>query len=126
MTFSRPAVRVLAGLAAVTGIAFALAPVAASEPSGKLIDTTCSYPQVIAALQTEAPQMADRLQKRPEAQAKVQELLALPVPERRDRVQGFLDRNPDVRAAVETRKSTPEGQETVAKLNRVADTCLNY
>ncbi len=126
MTLTHPAVRVLAGLAAVTGMAFALAPVAASEPAGKLIETTCSYAQVDAALQAEAPQLADRLQQRPEAQSKVQELLALPVPERRDRVQGFLDRNPDVRAAVETRKSTPEGQDTVAKLNRVADTCHNY
>lgn len=126
MTLSRPAVRVLAGLAAVNGIAFALAPVAASEPAGKLIETTCSYAQVDAALQVEAPQMADRLQQRPEAQSKVQELLALPVPERRERVQGFLDRNPDVRASVETRKSTPQGQETLAKLNRVAETCHNY
>ena len=126
MTISQPAVRVLAGFAAATGVAFALAPLAASEPAGPLIETTCSYPQVDAALQAEAPQMADRLHERPEAQSKVQALLALPVPERHDRVQGFLDRNPDIRAAVEKRKSTPEGQETVAKLNRIAQTCHNY
>lgn len=126
MTISRPAVRGLSALAVLTGVVLGFAPVAASEPAGKLIDTTCSYPQVTAALQAEAPQMADRLKQRPEAQSKVQELLALPVPERRERVQGFLDRNPDVRASVETRKSTPQGQETLAKLNRVAETCHNY
>jgi hemophore-related protein len=126
MTSSRPVVRGLAAFAVLAGAALGLAPLAASAPAGKLLETTCSYPQVIAALQAEAPQMADRLQKRPDAQSKVQELLALPVSERRERVQGFLGRNPDVRAAVEARKSTPEGQETVARLNRVADTCLNY
>lgn len=126
MAFSRSAVRTFAGFTAMAGMAFGLAPVAASEPSGKLIETTCSYAQIDAALQAEAPQMADRLHNRPEAQSKVQELLALPVPERRERVQGFLDRNPDIRAAVQTRKATPQGQETVAKLNRVAETCHNY
>lgn len=126
MTFSHPAVRVLAGFTAAAAVTVALASSAAAEPSGKLIETTCSYQQVDAALQAEAPQLADRLHSRPEAQSKVQELLALPVPERRDRVQGFLDRNPDVRAAVERRRSTPEGQATVAKLNRIAETCHNY
>jgi len=126
VALSHSAVPMFAGLTAMAAMAFGLAPVAASEPSGKLIETTCSYAQVDAALQAEAPQMADRLHNRPEAQSKVQELLALPVPERRQRVQGFLDRNPDVRAAVQRRKSTPEGQETVAKLNRVAETCHNY
>lgn len=126
MAFPRSAVCTFGSFAAITGIAFGLAPVAASEPAGKLIETTCSYEQVDAALQAEAPQMADRLHSRPEAQSKVQELLALPVPERRERIQGFLDRNPDIRSAVQKRKSTPEGQETVAKLNRVAETCNDY
>ncbi|MCF6390606.1 hemophore-related protein [Mycobacterium sp. MBM] len=126
MAVFRSAARLFAGFTALAATTFGLAPVAAAEPSGKLIETTCSYAQVDAALQAEAPQLADRLHSRPEAQAKVQELLALPVPERRERVQGFLDRNPDVQAAVQKRKNTPQGQETVAKLNRVAETCHNY
>ncbi|WP_165606769.1 hemophore-related protein [Mycolicibacterium iranicum] len=115
-----------AAVIAATVCAVGYAPIAASQPGGPLIDTTCSYEQVDAALSVEAPRAAERLRNRPDAQAKAQALLALPVAERRAKVNEFLDRNPDVRRIIETRRDTPQGQDTVAKLQRVAQTCHNY
>lgn len=107
--------------------AVSLPAVASAEPgSGPLIATSCSYEQLTAALQVQVPQAAARLAEHPEAQAKLRELIALPVEQRRQRVQGYLDRNPDVRAKIEEKRSTPEGQQTVQMLARVADTCRDY
>jgi len=100
---------------------------ASAQPfNGPLIETTCSYAQLEAALQVEAPEASARLAERPEAQARLQELVALPVDRRKERVQQFLDRNPDVRARIDEKRNTPEGQEKVQMLTRVGDTCHNY
>jgi hemophore-related protein len=99
---------------------------ASAQPSGPLIETTCSYAQLEAALQVEAPEASARLADRPDAQAKIQELLGLPVDERRQRMQSFMDRNPDVASMIRQKRNTPEGQNKVAKMQRIADTCHNY
>jgi len=107
--------------------AMSLSPVASAEPGdGPLIETTCSYAQIEAALQVEAPEASARLAERPDAQAKLQQFVALPVDQRRVRLQQFLDRNPDVRTKIEEKRNTPEGQEKVQMLTRIADTCHNY
>jgi hemophore-related protein len=93
---------------------------------GPLIQTTCSYEQLAAALQVQAPQASSRLAEHPDAQAKLRSLIALPVDQRKERVNGFLDRNPDVRAKIEEKRNTPEGQQKVATLARIADTCHDY
>lgn len=93
---------------------------------GPLIETTCTYEQLAAALQVQAPQASSRLAEHPDAQAKLRALIALPVDQRKARVNGFLDRNPDVRAKIDEKRNTPEGQQKVAMLARVADTCHDY
>lgn len=121
-------IRTYALLAAPVTVAAVLIPiaVASAEPSGRLVETGCSYEQITAALRVEMPQLAERLDGNATAQQRVRDLLALPVDQRRDRVRGFLDRNPDVQRIIDEKRSTPEGQEKIAKLNRVADTCPNY
>jgi hemophore-related protein len=102
-------------------------PVASAAPGdGPLIETTCSYAQLEAALQVEAPEASAPLAQRPDAQAKLQELVALSVDQRRQRLRQFLDRNPDVRAKIEEKSGTPEGQQKIQMLARIADTCHNY
>jgi len=114
---------VLAGLIA----AGSLSPTASADVGdGPLIQTTCSYAQLVAALQVEAPKASARLAERPEAQAKLQELVSLPVDQRKQRVQQFLDRNPDVRAKIEEKRNTPEGQAAQQKAAVIAATCHNY
>lgn len=115
------------GSACAVVVALSLpAPASALPLDGPLIETTCSYAQLEAALQVEAPTAAARLAERPDAQAKLQELVALPVDARRARVQSFLDRNPDVQNMIDEKRSTPEGQQKVQMLARIADTCHNY
>lgn len=73
--------------------AVSLAPpaVASAEPGdGPLIETTCSYAQLVAALRVENPELAALLDKNPDAQAKLQQLVALPVDERKQRLQSRL------------------------------------
>lgn len=100
---------------------------APQDPSvSAFVETTCSYSQLEAALQSDAPDAAARLAARPQAQARLQLLLALPVDERWQAVQSFLDRNPDVQAKVDQNRDTPQGQQAIATLNRVSSTCHNY
>ena len=104
-----------------------LSPIASADPGdGPLIETTCSYPQLMAALQVEAPQASARLAEHPDAQAKLQEFVALPVDQRRQRLQQFLDRNPDVRAKIDEKRNTPEGQAKIQMLAGIAATCHDY
>ena len=99
---------------------------ASAQPSGPLIETTCSHTQIEAALQVEAPEASDRLAENPDAQAKMQELLGLPIDQRKQRVQSFLDRNPDVAAKIDQKRNSPEGQDKLLKMQRIADTCHDY
>src|SRR5882724_4375479 len=111
MAFS-PLIRAFVGVMS----AVAIAPAATADPGdGPLIETTGSYPQLMAALQVEAPDASARLAEHPEAQAKLRAFVALPIDQRRQRVQQFLDRNPDVRAKIDEKRDTPEGQAKLQK-----------
>lgn len=112
------------GLAAA--VSFISAAPASAQPGGPLIETTCNYAQIEAALRVEAPEVSTRLAEDPDAQAKVQKLLGLPIDQRKQQVQSFLDRNPDVAAKIEQKRNSPEGQDKLQKMQRVADTCHNY
>lgn len=118
--------RITGVLGLLGAVSLMTAGTASAQPAGPLIETTCSYAQIEAALQVEAPEASGRLAENPEAQAKVQALLGLPVDQRRERVQSFLDRNPDVASMIERKRNTPEGQDKLQKMQRVADTCHNY
>ena len=120
-------VRIAAGIGVFAAVSMSGAGIASAEPgAGPLIETTCSYGQLMAALQVEAPEASARLAQRPDAQAKLQEFVALPIDQRKQRVQGFLNRNPDVRAKIDERRNTPEGQAKVQMLAGIAATCHNY
>ncbi|RDH79922.1 hemophore-related protein [Mycolicibacterium moriokaense] len=118
--------------AAVIGIACTVAAISLSATAsaapldGPLIETTCSYEQLTAALQVQAPQASARLADSPDAQARLRDLIALPVDQRRQRIQGFLDRNPDVRAMIDDKRNTPEGQQKMQMAAQVANTCHDY
>ncbi|WP_319457641.1 MULTISPECIES: hemophore-related protein [unclassified Mycobacterium] len=114
-------------LLGLTMLALTVVPQAAAEPGdGPLIATTCSYAQFESALKVQAPNLAAELASRPAAQAKLQELIDLPVDQRKQRLKDVLDRNPQWRSAIEEKRNTPEGQEKVAMLARIAETCHDY
>ena len=114
------------GGAALAGALFA-APSAAADPlNNPLLDTTCTYAQIEAAARVEAPKFAERLATKPEAQAKIQEFLALPVDQRRAKMQARIDANPELAQKIEAKKASPEGQARLQTMQRVADTCSTY
>jgi hemophore-related protein len=120
-------VKVVAGVGVLTAVSVGGAGIASADPGdGPLIETTCSYPQLMAALQVEAPEASARLAEHPEAQAKLQQFVALPVDQRKQRLQAFLDRNPDVRAKIDQKRATQEGQTKMQMLAGLAATCHNY
>jgi len=119
--------KVVAGIGVLTAVSLSGAGIASADTfDGPLIETTCSYAQLMAALQVEAPEASARLAERPDAQAKLQELVALPIDQRKQRLQQFLDRNPDVRVKIDQKRNTPEGQAKVQMLEGIAATCHNY
>ncbi|MBH0776904.1 hemophore-related protein [Nocardia bovistercoris] len=121
--------RAALAVGAAAAAAALLAPgTALAQPGvgGALIETTCTFAQVDAAMHASAPELAARLDAHPDRKAKIQEFLALPVDQRRARVQQGLAEHPGARERIQERKDSPEGQALREKLGVVANTCHNY
>jgi hemophore-related protein len=100
---------------------------ASAEPIyAPLVNTTCSYAQVVAALQSEAPDLASMLGVYPQAQAKLRQFLALPPDQREQKIQQGLAANPQWQTKLDSKSSTPEGQQQIQQITQVANTCQNY
>jgi hemophore-related protein len=87
--------------------------VASAEPDlSPIINTTCTYPQVIAALNAQDKAAADQLTSSPTAQSMLQRFLASPPDQRQkmaQRVQGI-----------------PQAQQYFGTIQQVASTCNGY
>lgn len=77
-----------------------------------IVNTTCSFPQVVAALNAEDPRAAQQFALTPAAQSWVGSYLASPADQRRQMLR---------RA-----QSIPEVQQYAETVLRVANTCNNY
>jgi hemophore-related protein len=88
------------GLSLATGVA------SASPDPGPILNTTCSYPQVVAALQAKAPDIANALTADPKAQAGLRRFLALSPDQRRQYVNGSPAPLPDIPPALADAMST--------------------
>lgn len=87
--------------------------VAAAGPDlDPIINTTCDYPQVMAALNAESPEAAGELSGSPTVQALVHSFLNSP-PEKRRQIAQEIQGN-------------PAAQHYVGLIEQVADTCNNY
>ncbi len=86
--------------------------VASAEPDvSPIINTTCSYSQVVAALNAQAPDLANQLSASPMAQSTLSRFLASPPDQRQQTVQQM--------------QSTRWGQRYTGALMQVANTCNN-
>ncbi|WP_433204154.1 hemophore-related protein [Nocardia sp. CA-107356] len=130
MTFTRTGImRSAVALGGLMAAGALLVPATASaQPGvgGGLIETTCTFAQVDAAIHAEAPKLAEHLDSHPERKAKLQELLGLPVDQRQQRVQQWLDDHPNARTKIEEKRNSPEGQQKIDKLRGIANSCHNY
>lgn len=82
------------------GVACALtgtgpASAASSMLQSPLLNTTCSFGQIDRALHADRPDLAAKLDSRPQAKAQMQRLLNMPIPQRRAAVQQWMRQHPD-------------------------------
>jgi len=117
---------VVGSLAAALSFSFGAGQASAEPIYAPLVDTTCSYAQVTTALQAEAPDLATLLGVYPQAQTKLRQFLALPPDQREAKIQQGLAANPEWQTKLDSKSSTPEGQEQIQQLTQVANTCQNY
>ena len=95
-------------LSLTTGVA-----VASAQPDlGPLINTTCSYSQVVAALNAQSPELASQFSAQPMAQSMLRRFLASPVDQRQQIAQHVL--------------GMPLGQQSNIPTLQIANTCNNY
>jgi hemophore-related protein len=103
-------------VAAVGGLALSLtagAPGASAEPGSEAaVNTTCSYPQVVAAINAQSPSAGEQLNSTPIAQSFLQNFLASPPSERQQMLEEV--------------KSVPEASQFIGLIQPVANTCHNY
>jgi hemophore-related protein len=111
---------VLTALTSTLGVGTASAD--ADSALAPLVHTTCSYAQITAALNAEAPDLASLLNGRPQAQTRMQQFLALPVDQRQQRLDQQLAANPQAEAMINARIGSAQGQEVM----QVANTCNGY
>ena len=87
--------------------------VASADPDvSSLVNTTCSYPQVVSALNAQAPDLASQLNASPFAQSSLQRFLASPPDQRQQMISEV--------------QGTRFGQRYEGALLQVAGTCNNY
>ena len=101
---------------AVAGLASSLtvgAGVASADPDlDPIVNTTCNYSQVMAAINAQDPAAAARLNSSPFAQSALQRFLAAPPSERLEMAQQV--------------ESSPRAQQYFGLVEQVASTCNNY
>jgi hemophore-related protein len=102
--------------AAVGGLALSLvagAGIASADPDlGPAINTTCSYPQVVAALNAQSPAAAARFNSSPSAQGWLQSFLASPPAQRAQMAQQA--------------EGMPGAAKYIGLIGQIANTCNNY
>ncbi|MDR3659032.1 MAG: hemophore-related protein [Mycobacterium sp.] len=109
---------------AAVSLSMAVAPASADAGSAlaPLVNTTCSYAQITAALAAEAPDLASLLNGRPQAQARLQQFLALPPDQRQQRIDQQLAANPQAQALIAERLGSTQAQE----VTQVVNTCNTF
>ncbi len=101
---------------AAAGLALSLtagAGVASADPDlGPIVNTTCSYPQVMAALNAQNPAAAAEFNSSPIAQSYLHQFLASPPSQRLTMAQQLA--------------GEPDAQEQFGLLQQLAASCKNY
>jgi len=102
-------------IVATGGVALALsagAGIASAAPEDAIINSTCTYPQVMAALNAQDPALANQLATYPPANSWLQGLIAAPPDQRR--------------VLVAQAKAVPAVQQYTGVITAVANTCNNF
>jgi hemophore-related protein len=98
--------------AAVGGVAVALSAATGVASADPIIDTTCNYGQVMAALNATDPATAAQLNESPTAQSYLRQFLAAPPPKRAQMAQQI--------------RAMPQAAAFMGTIEQVAGVCNNY
>lgn len=105
--------RLMIGSAGATLSLFAFSGIASAEPNVEaIVNSTCTYPQVIAALNAKDPATAQQLTSNPLATGWLQSLVASPPAGRRQMIAQI--------------QGAPELAQYAGLINSVAASCNNY
>ncbi|PPJ34176.1 hemophore-related protein [Nocardia nova] len=113
-----------AGLAA--GAALLVPATASADPTelvAPLLNSTCSFAQVDAALHDKAPQLASILDNNPDQKAELKAKFDQPVEQRRAEFQQYLAQHPD---EAQRAQQDPRAAGLSSTIQEVADSCHNY
>ncbi|WP_433564453.1 hemophore-related protein [Nocardia sp. CA-151230] len=117
----------LFGAGAVAAVALALAPATASASPADLVapllNSTCTFAQVDAALHDKAPALASFLDQNPGYKSELQAKFALSPEQRQAELDQYLKDNPD---AANQAAADPRAGGIAAAIQQVADSCHNY
>ncbi|WP_158249032.1 hemophore-related protein [Mycobacterium sp. ENV421] len=83
-----------------------------------LANTSCTYAQVTAALNAEAPALGKQLSGRPDMQANIQQFLAMSTDQRQQALAQQQAGNPQLNALIFAQIGP--------QITQVANTCMNY
>ncbi|MBV9352770.1 MAG: hemophore-related protein [Mycobacterium sp.] len=97
---------------AVGGLALSLSAGAGAASADPIIDTTCNYGQVMAALNANDPAAAAEFNSSPTAQSMLRRFLASPPAQRQQMAQQL--------------QGIPAAQQYLGTIQAVAGTCNNY
>ena len=86
--------------------------VSAEPDASPIINTTCSYPQVVAALNAQSPELAYEVNTNPMVQSTLQNFLASPPPAREETVRQL--------------QNTQWGQQYTSAMLQIANSCNGY
>ncbi|MFE2960859.1 hemophore-related protein [Nocardia tengchongensis] len=118
---------VLLGAGAVAAVALALAPATASASPADLVapllNSTCSFAQVDAALHDKSPALAQFLDQNPGYKSELKAKFDLSPAERQAELDQYLRDNPD---AANQAAADPRAGGIAASIQQVADSCHNY
>jgi hemophore-related protein len=103
----------LAAAAAGLALSLTVSPVASADPDlGPIVNTTCNYSQVIAALNAQDPAAAGQFNSSPIAQSYLRQFLAAPPSQRQSMAQQAM--------------STPGAAQQFGLVQQVAASCNNF
>jgi hemophore-related protein len=103
----------LAAAAAALALSLTVSPGASADPDmGPIVNTTCNYSQVMAALNAQDPAAAGKFNSSPIAQSYLRQFLAAAPPQRQAMAQQAM--------------STPGAAQQFGLVQQVAATCNNF
>ena len=108
----RLSTKLMAGLCGAAGSLIVGGAISSAAPEDAIINSTCTYPQVMAALNAQSPEQARTLSSNLAANAWLQSLIASP-PEQRQQMVNQV-------------RNVPEVQQYGPLIGKVAATCNNF